>query len=233
VLENQELHSHLLRSDQPVRYSNACRDLSAVVPQDHIALHAAIASRIIRRFLGNPAGAIAIWRANSEGTVDRVDIPIVAPIEMSLRGWRIVFDATVKRAMRSRRSRRLPNETGGVLLGAFDLDRKLVFVSDVLGSPDDSREWPTVYIRGSAGLRLAVQDAERLTQGGVEYVGEWHSHPDGIGGEASSTDKRALRLLSEDMGEDARPAVMFIVAQKEVRTYVAELPVLSGPEDPS
>jgi len=148
VLENQELHSHLVRSDQPVRYSNACRDLSAVVAQDHIALHAAIASRAIRRFLGNPAGAIAIWRANPEGTVDRVDVPIVAAIEVSLGGWRIIFDATVKRAMRTHRSRRLPNETGGVLLGAFDLDRKLVFVSDVLGSPDDSREWPTVYIRG-------------------------------------------------------------------------------------
>jgi integrative and conjugative element protein (TIGR02256 family) len=233
ILENQKLHSHLVRSDQPVRYSNACRDLSAVVAQDHIALHAAIASRAIRRFLGNPAGAIAIWRANPDGTVDRLDVPIVAAIEVSLGGWRIVFDAAVKRVLRTYRSRRLPNETGGVLLGAFDLDRKSVFVSDVLGSPDDSREWPTVYIRGSAGLRLAVQDAERLTQGGLEYVGEWHSHPDRFSGEASSTDKRALRLLSNEMGEDARPAVMFIVAQKEIRTYVEESKVLSDPEDPS
>jgi integrative and conjugative element protein (TIGR02256 family) len=233
VLENQELHSHLVRSDQPVRYSNACRDLSAVVAQDHIALHAAIASRAIRRFLAQPAGAIAIWRANSEGTVDRVDVPIVAAIEVSVGGWRIVFDATVKRAMRKHRLRRLPNETGGVLLGAFDLDRKLVFVSHVVGSPDDSREWPTIYIRGSSGLRSAVQDAERLTQGGLEYIGEWHSHPDGFSGEASSTDKRALRLLSAEMGEDARPAVMFIVAQKEIRTYIEESPALAEPEDPS
>jgi integrative and conjugative element protein (TIGR02256 family) len=233
VLENQELHSHLARGDQPVRYSNACRDLSAVVAQDHIALHAAIASKAIRRFLAHPAGAIAIWRANPEGTVDRVDVPIVPAMEVSVGGWTIVFDAAVKRAMRTHRSRRLPNETGGVLLGAFDLDRKLVFVSHVLGSPDDSREWPTVYIRGSAGLRSAVQDAERLTQGGLEYVGEWHSHPDGISGEASSTDKRALRLLSEEMGEDARPAVMFIVAQKGIRTYVEESLALAEPEDPS
>jgi len=233
VLENQALHSHLVRSDQPVRYSNACRDLSAVVAQDHIALHAAIASRAIRRFLAHPAGAIAIWRANPEGTVDRLDVPIVAAIEVSLGGWGVIFDATVKRTMRTHRSGRLPNETGGVLLGAFDLDRKLVFVSDVLGSPDNSREWPTVYIRGSAGLRLAVQDAERLIQGGLEYVGEWHSHPDGFSGEASSTDKRALRLLSEEMGEDARPAVIFIVAQKDIRAYVEESTALSDPENPT
>jgi integrative and conjugative element protein (TIGR02256 family) len=142
-------------------------------------------------------------------------------------------NTAVKRAMRTHRSRRLPNETGGVLLGAFDLERKLVFVSDVLGSPEDSREWPSVYIRGSAGLRSAVQDAERLTQGGLEYVGEWHSHPNGVSGDASSTDKRALRLLSEGMGEDARPAVMFIVAEKEIRTYVEESESSSQAEDPS
>jgi hypothetical protein len=40
-------------------------------------------------------------------------------------------------------------------------------------------------------------------------------------------------MLSEEMGEDARPAVMFIVAQKEIRTYVEESAVLSEPEDPS
>ena len=49
----------------------------------------------------------------------------------------------------------------------------------------------------------------------------------------SSTDKRALRLLSAEMGEDARPAVMFIVAQKEIRTYIEESPALTEPEDPS
>lgn len=54
-----------------------------------------------------------------------------------------------------------------------------------------------------------------------------------MSGEASSTDKRALRLLSEEMGEDARPAVMFIVAGKEIRTYVEESTALSDPEDPS
>lgn len=233
VLENQELHSHLVRSDQPVRYSNACRDLSAVVAQDHIALHAAIASRAIRRFLERADGAIAIWRANPEGTVDRLDVPVVNVIEASVGVGRIIFDVTVEKAMFAHRALRLPNETGGVLLGSFDLDRKLVFVSDVFGSPEDSREWPTVYIRGSAGLRSAVQDAEKLTRGGLEYVGEWHSHPDGISGEASPTDKRALRLLSDEMGEDARPALMFIVAEKEIRTYIAESKALSEPEDPS
>ena len=231
VCRNPGLRSHFLRGEQAMRYSNSCRDLSAIVAQDHIALHAAVASRAIRRFLETPSGAIAIWRAQEDGSVERVDIPIAEVVETSVGGWKIMFDVAVEHAMRNHRSQRLPNETGGVLLGSFDLDRKLVLVSDVLGSPDDSREWPTVYIRGSAGLRSAVQDAERLTQGGLEYVGEWHSHPDGFSAEASPTDKRALRLLSAEMGEDARPAVTFIVAKKEIRTYLSGLPSLPDTED--
>ena len=107
VLENQELHSHLVHSDQPVRYSNACRDMSAVVAQDHIALHAAIASRAIRRFLEHSNGAIAIWRANPEGTVDRFDVPIIDVIEASVGEWKIIFDSTVEKVMLSHRSLRL------------------------------------------------------------------------------------------------------------------------------
>jgi len=59
---------------------------------------------------------------------------LVAAIEVAVGGWRIIFDAAVKRAMRTHRSPRLPNETRGVLLGAFDLERKLVFVSDATAS---------------------------------------------------------------------------------------------------
>jgi len=233
VLRTPGLRSHFARGDEAMRYSNSCRDLSAIVAQDHVALHAAVASRAIRRFLEVPNARIAIWRARDDGSVERLDVPIVEVIEESIGQWKIVFDVEVEQAMRDHRSKHLPNETGGVLLGSFDLDRKLVLVSDVLGSPDDSREWPTVYIRGSAGLRSAVQDAEKLTQGGLEYVGEWHSHPDGFSAEASSTDRRALKLLSAEMGEDARPAVTFIVAEKEIRTYVAESSTLSQAEDAS
>jgi hypothetical protein len=51
-----------------------------------------------------------------------------------------------------------------------------------LSSPEDSKEWPTVYIRGSAGLRAAVSRCEAATGGGLEYIGEWHSHPGGCYG---------------------------------------------------
>jgi Prokaryotic homologs of the JAB domain len=79
-----------------------------------------------------------------------------------------------------------------------------------------------VYIRGSAGLRAAVSRCEAATGGGLEYIGEWHSHPGGATAGASKDDRRALSLLSEVMAEDARPAVMLIVADGELWLYVKD-----------
>lgn len=60
------------------------------------------------------------------------------------------------------------------------------------------------------------------TGGGLEYLGEWHSHPKGASAAASKDDRKALTLLSAVMAEDARPAIMLIVGEDEIRLYVRD-----------
>ena len=220
VIGDRRMEGHLIRGDVPVRYSNACRDLSTVISQDHIAVHAGIGSRAIRNALTIPDAMIAIWRSSDNGTVARIDVPIAKPIGYTAKGWKVLLDSAVQETVANYRLTHLPNETGGVLLGSFDMTRQVVLISLALSSPEDSKEWPTVYIRGSAGLRSAVSHAEIATGGGLEYVGEWHSHPRGATAAASSQDRKALALLAEVMAEDARPAVMLIVGEGETRLYV-------------
>jgi integrative and conjugative element protein (TIGR02256 family) len=222
ILEDKQMEGHLLRTDAPVRYSNACRDLSTIISQDYIAIHAGVGSRAIRNALTSSTATIAIWRTDDRGTVTRIDVPVATPVEYSAQGWSVLFDSVVQEMVANHRFRRLPNETGGILLGSFDMARKVVLVSAALRSPGDSKEWPTVYIRGSAGLRAAVSRSEIATGGGLEYVGEWHSHPSGATAGPSKDDRRALSLLSEVMAEDARPAVMLIVADGEVGLHVRD-----------
>ena len=50
------------------------------------------------------------------------------------------------------RIKKLPNETGGILVGTYDMQRKIVYVVDCLLAPPDSEEWPTGFIRGFQGL---------------------------------------------------------------------------------
>jgi len=222
VLEDKRLNGHLSRGDEPVRYSNACRDLSTVISQDYIAMHAGIGSRAIRNALASQHAMIAVWRSDNTGAVIRIDVPIAESRSYSASGWTVLLDSTVNETVVNYRRERLPNETGGVLLGTFDMSRRVALVSIALPSPGDSKEWPTVYIRGSAGLQAAVSRAEITTSGGLEYSGEWHSHPKGGSAAASEDDRKALTLLSEAMAEDARPAIMLIVGENETRLYVKD-----------
>jgi proteasome lid subunit RPN8/RPN11 len=221
LLRNKELAGHLFRQGAPIRYANACRDRSVVIPQDLVALHSGIASSAIKTFSIGDGPQIRIWRADENLNVRHFNIEAGEPLVSDTSGWRILTDEFVFRQLREWRAVRLPNETGGILFGSFDMEQKIIYVADGLPSPSNSTEWPTVYIRGTAGLSSSRAEVDAITQGGLEYVGEWHSHPDGYSAAPSKDDLAALKTLSGVMSEDARPAVMFIIAKKDCRILIA------------
>ena len=53
-----------------------------------------------------------------------------------------------------------------------------LYVIDTIHSPADSKEKPTLYIRGCEGLEERVAAISAEAAGELEYIGEWHSHPD-------------------------------------------------------
>jgi proteasome lid subunit RPN8/RPN11 len=110
------------------------------------------------------------------------------------------------------RAERLPNETGGVFIGAFDLERKIAYIVDTVPSPPDSTEWPVLYIRGCRGLPERLQQIDQMTVGMLQYVGEWHSHPDGSTS-PSTEDRKVFKWLSEHMRMDGLPPMMAIVGE--------------------
>lgn len=112
------------------------------------------------------------------------------------------------------RTAKLPNETGGILIGAFDTYRRIIYVMDQVSSPPDSEEWPTVYVRGSQGLRQRVEEIERVTAGNLVYVGEWHSHPNEAGCLPSEADRKVFKWLGEIRASDGLPPVMLIAGDQ-------------------
>lgn len=209
------LIGHLKRTGPPLRFSNACRDLSAVIPQANVAIHAGIAAHVLRSISSQDSGQITVWHLGENLEISRVDVPVSKPVESRSGMWTVFTDETVLDAIRKARARKLPKETGGVLLGSFDIERRLVFVSDMISSPADSKEWPTLYVRGCVGLKNRLDAAIHDTQGGLEYVGEWHSHPPRYRSQMSSQDRRALETLASEMQKDGRPGVMLIVGTDE------------------
>ena len=99
------------------------------------------------------------------------------------------------------------------MLGNADLLRKVLYVVDTIPSPPDSKEWPTGYIRGVAGLKEQVDDVARRTADQIGYLGEWHSHPDGAACSPSPDDRKFLAWLTGHMFADGLPALMGIVCE--------------------
>ena len=151
---------------------------------------------------------------------DCFSAPRQTTIEGTVGKIRLVTDRVFLSAVRAERQRKLPRETGGVLLGSWDLQRGIVYVVAMIPSPDDSEERPTSYIRGCRGLESAVSDAVAETGGQLQYLGEWHSHPDGHSAEPSEDDCKLFDWVREYTTQDGYPPVMFIVGEKESRWLV-------------
>lgn len=224
LINRPSLRHHLRRPPARVRYARSCRDLSSALPQDLVALHAAIGARALRDVLGAEGAHIAIWRTN-EGNlgVEHVEIEPTEAIERDLGGWRVVTDRWLLDKVANERLGKLPNETGGVLVGVHDTQRQILYVVDALPSPPDSTEWPSLYIRGSQGLVRRIREIGQITDGQLVYVGEWHSHPRGCSPAASGDDRKVFSWLEEHLRLEGLPPAMLIVGEGESALHVGSI----------
>jgi hypothetical protein len=199
-----------------------CREPSAVIPNELIALHGANLAHMTRIRLGNEEGCILVWRHNAEtGAVACHSYVPALPLATAIAGLKIVWDECLRAKLRLERARRLPNETGGVLVGYFDLVMGTVTIVAALSAPADSREEETGFVRGFEGLEESVGEISRRTANIVRYVGEWHSHPRNHSAGASRTDVLLLAHLASRLKSEGLPALMLIIGEAEERWFTA------------
>ena len=208
VLRDCRLDRHI-RQEKTSRYSAGCRDVTARIGQDDVALASALLARQVRS--ADDHAAAAVWQQEADGSVRRVEVPLSDVIRLESDGWCFVLDCALVEHVGSLRHARLPAETGGVLIGYFDVSRRYVYVVDALSAPRDNTEREDAFIRGFADLRDEIHHIEARTGGQVRYVGEWHSHPDGAGVGMSDDDYELLRQIADEVRFDGQPGVMMIV----------------------
>ena len=220
-LINQKcLKGHLKRNHGRIRYATSCRDVSATIPQDFVALQAAICSRAIRQLSSNEQAFMSIWRTDEDQiSVQRYSFPVKNFIKYKIGEWILCTDEGFIDKVHEARANKLPNETGGVLVGSYDMQRKIVYVVDCLPSPPDSEEWPTLYIRGCRGLHSQIEKVQQVTGNQLGYVGEWHSHPATCSVKPSHDDRQVFDWLSDHMKIDDLPPLMLIVGDPEQHAF--------------
>lgn len=212
IVDNSDI-SKVYSSARFTSFAGSCRDASVQLSQDTVSMFAAISAKFIKTLATQSDPHILVWEFDSKNLEVRCYQPTVYGVKNSQKkGWIVRISDQVNHEMRRYRASRLPNETGGVLLGAFDIEHQVIYVSKVLPSPEDSIEWPTSYIRGMKGLKEQVEAIKKMTSNELSYVGEWHSHPKKSSRLPSQLDLRAHNLLQEQMAIDGLPSLMLIKA---------------------
>ncbi len=209
-----------------VRYGRGCSDIAMRIPPERVALHAAIASGAIRG-LSNDA-SVTLWQLTDEFSVlcHRKRGAVCKWYESE--GWSVGIDVRLIETLQVHREAELPSETGGVLVGTLDAQRNRVLVVDVIPGPSDSWRAPNGFIRGSSSLTERLEAIERRTAQGVQYVGEWHSHPCGASLAMSSDDQKLLEFLSARVEVDGLPGIVLIVGDGRARFHIDNKVVKGG-----
>ncbi len=224
LINEPTLENHLKLNDSSIRYARSCRDISTIIPQDIVALHSDICGRGIRNLLSNASASISIWETNlNDISVKHKHYSACKAFENKFGDWTLYCDRWFLDKIFQARTERLPNETGGVLVGSFDMQRKIIYVMDTVLSPPDSKEWPTVYIRGCKGLKSKIDKIKETTLGMLDYVGEWHSHPVGCSTEPGDDDCKAFSWLVDTMDVYGIPALMLIAGEQRHSWYLCRM----------
>lgn len=104
-----------------------------------------------------------------------------------------------------------PKEFGGVFIG-YKTDVSFI-ITDIL-IPDQYKNGQTIFIREPGNLNERLSEIHRLTNGEIQYLGEWHSHPNGPT-TPSKTDINAMEIISNDKNINIdRPLLMIAEVDK-------------------
>lgn len=214
------------------RYARGCREVSAQLSQALVAVHAGIAAGVVRNLFDGHDALAAVWCLDDTTfEVRRVDVDLRPMLTMPSAGWTVHIAQDLVARLYALRTAHLPAETGGVLLGDFDTTRRRIYLSMALGSPPDSTEEVTGYVRGAFGVADAVHGVQARTLDMLRYVGEWHSHPEGSSALPSGEDLSLYSHLSDEMAVEGYPPVMMIVAEGHFSVMVDGVPAEIAPEE--
>lgn len=217
LYSNDKFRSHLKRNES-FSYSSQCRSNSVIISQDNVSIFAGIASKAIKYFENDKEAHICIWKIN-ENTVEKYEELGEFYREYNINGWIVKISKKLESDLYELRREKLPCETGGVLIGSLDYERKMCYIVDSISNLIDSIECSQSFIRGCAGLSNKIEEIEQITVGNLGYVGEWHSHPvDNT--KQSESDIILMDAIADYNMSSGKPACMIIVGETKYSVYI-------------
>jgi len=212
ILTEPSLAEHLNASQGGVRFSGSCRSLTNKIPATRAAILSALAARGIADALQSDGAQVTVWTLGADGSVAVVRRDGEPVSRITVGKWQVNYDRGFLAQLSALRDQRLPNETGGAIVGIADMSRSALHLAHALPEPEDSRSSPTRFERGVVGLVESIDDVAHRSMHQVRYLGEWHSHPRYANALPSDTDIAQLAYLGGELAADGLPGLMAIAA---------------------
>jgi len=216
LLSNENLEKHLELNESRIRYARGCRDISSTISQDNLGIFSGILSKKIKSQTKSENANISIWQLNDDLSVNFHNFDIDEWKEVKINGWTLYLNSKLLDTIRNFRISKLPNETGGIILGGVDKFYKKIFLVDSILSPIDSVEKRTLYIRGIKEVESKLVNISSITNNSIYYMGEWHSHPKGCSVNMSNDDDKLFSELVNESLFRGEPACMMILGDNEL-----------------
>ena len=159
---------------------------------------------------------LSIWSLGEDGALSVSHRTVPEFLTAELGDWTVKISPEVTMTIAKAREQ-AEKETGGILLGGYDLERRTLFVTAALSSPADSKAGRTYYERGARGVQEAIEDAERITMRHITYIGEWHTHPEGCNSNPSKLDHELLSWVADLCQLFLMPGLLLILGDDGLR----------------
>lgn len=175
-----------------------CRDITAVIADDVVSLHAACFSRLLRTSaLQEEAGAV--WIHDLEGRLER--IPVGPSQILEVDGWSVRVGAWARETVFRMLEEHAPNEVAGYLHGFRDTYRKQLTVVHASVEP--------LLVQSPTEVEIDTSQYSNPAEDTLEYLGTWHTHPKGGTGTSDTDESTVSRLVGLPV---LRHPLMFLIA---------------------
>lgn len=109
-------------------------------------------------------------------------------------------------------------ETGGILFGKISRNRKTIFIEKAK-SIKGKKLLSLTYIRDGKKAQNAIDSLWAETQGELNYLGEWHTHPN-ISPIPSQRDKHTIVELTSEKKSNYFPYTILLIMGKNERLTI-------------
>lgn len=212
---------------QEINLGISCSSETMQLSDEIVSLHSASFTRGFKKIVKMGAieeGLIQINFYNESKDVPFYIKTIGIPQTLVLRcrnspDWEVRIRSGIDNELKELLEKSKPNETGGVLVGLINKNRKTIYITRILKAPPDSVTSPYAFRRGISDIPDDIKKIQELTGAMIGYVGEWHTHPEGFP-YLSTRDLSAVENIKHILDKIPMPTFTMIVTEKGLYTYI-------------